>query len=256
MAEMNIYHFYHIWADGDWKASVTNHINEYLAKSNLAYVLSSFEVGIVGSQKNIDEVKVYLKSFCPIDFNICHETSVGYEQETLDKIRLYDKEDGYVLYAHSKGSYNGAKYNIKWKNRMSEKLILDWMNCVDLLKYHALVGTQYCVSKNKDLDVDKASLLPPSMTNTDSLDEVRCYPNSITEGEKGIFFGNFWWSHLRYLNRLSSPKREHRYQSERWIFDLQSVVDDKPFTVFDKDPCFDLEYFQTGFSKGKNPFYA
>lgn len=238
---MNIYHFYHIWADGNWKSIVTEHI-KYLTESKLGYVLSSFEIGIVGQQKNIDKVKNYIKNISPIGFNICHETPAGYEQETLERIRQYDKEDGYVLYAHTKGSFrDDNKSNTKWRNDMSKRLISDWINCIDLLRTHSLIGCRYFVVKDEYKNIDIYDI---------TLDNVACYSNSITMSKRGIFYGNFWWSHLKYLKKLPVPRPFSRTDAERWTTGLVDIVDN--YSVFDKDPYFDLEYFTTGKSKGGN----
>jgi len=238
MPRSNIYHFYHIWADGDWQESVEEHINA-LERSNLIRVLSSFEVGIVGNRENIDSVKTYLKNR-GIAYNVCSESIEGYEDITLNAIRLYNKEDGYVLYAHTKGSYTQSQGNTNWRRNLTRRLVMEWMNCIDLLDDYSAIGSRYFVLKDglpEETDISQQPLI-----------NFRCISSSKIEARKGVFFGNFWWSHLRYLKQLKPLGKlnlDTRFEAEHWLYHLKDVVTDKRFVIFDKNPFFDKVYFSS-----------
>jgi hypothetical protein len=238
---MNIYHFYHIWADGEWQIPLDEHI-EVLYRSHLYEVLNIFSIGLIGSKDNREHVKTYLKNR-GIEFEICVEADEGFEQKTLEQIIRSDFEDGYVLYAHTKGSYTSNQANTNWRRNLTSRLVFEWINNIDLLKTHSAVGSRYytLVDEIED-DVKEIYSLP--------LSSFECTPASIVS-RKGVFLGNFWWSHLRYLKQLDIPESDNRFKAEHILFNLKDVVTDKDFTVFDKNPYFSLDYFKGKKGTGK-----
>lgn len=223
-----LYNFYHVWADGNWQFPLSRHV-EALQVSGLAEKLSSFEVGIVGQEKKREDVKKYLYT-SGIKFKICNESNDGYEQETLDSlVSSANIVDGYVLYAHTKGSYNDTIFEHSWTSSMNNDLIINWPTCINLLQDYALVGCHYAIPSERGMI---------------------CY-NSNVGYDAGFFYGNFWWSHMRYLKALGRPFRSpltdggySRYDAEYWMINLKSIVKDKPFRVYDLNPYFDEEHFK------------
>jgi hypothetical protein len=225
---MKIYHFYHIWADGKWRVPLKEHL-KFLIESQLINNISSFQVGIVGKRNNRLRVKEYLMDH-KIKFEICNESEDGFENETLDKILDLKEDDGYVLYAHTKGSYNDLEWEHHWRRFMSFNLIKDWKKCVKLLEDHAAVGNSY--------SVPNLSFLFTGLDNS--------YPECTVIFSKGpitfpygCFYGNFWWSHLKYVKLLGKvPKifkedgSYFRGSAEKWLINLRNVVTDKEFSVY------------------------
>lgn len=226
---MNIYHFYHIWADGEWHLPVKEHI-EFLKQTQLINVISSFEIGIIGKRNNRLRVKEFLWEN-DIKFNICVEKDLGFEHETLDKIVEFPEEDGYILYAHTKGSFNNKDFEHGWRRDMSKKLITNWKECVVHLKTHAAVCYSYSVANLSFLFVELENLVS-NCTILFSKGTIR-FPY-------GSFDGNFWWSHLRYIKLLEKVPRlndptyalSQRRFAENWTRNLCNVVFDDQFKVY------------------------
>jgi len=208
-----IYHFYHIWADGKWEIPLQDNL-DYLEKGGLINSLDKFYVGIVGKEKNRAIVKQYLKDR-NISHEICIEKNEGFEQETLDEICNLEDEDAYILYAHTKGSYNDEEYEHKWRKDLSQTLIANWKECIEKLQKNEAVGSQYTV-----------------VNYVDSIQISICYPPGQIFARYGEFDGNFWWSHLKYLKMLGKPFRipepetgYRRETAETWIRNLCNVFD-------------------------------
>ena len=183
-----IYHFYHIWADGKWEIPLQDNL-DYLKSGGLIDNLDEFYVGIVGKEENRLLVKQYLKERS-IKHKVCTEKDEGFEQETLDEICNLEDEDAYILYAHTKGSYNDEEYEHRWRKELSKTLIENWEECLYRLQDNFIVGRQYTVE------------------NCTSLVHVSiCYPPGKIFARYGDFEGNFWWSHLVYLKMLGKPYR-------------------------------------------------
>lgn len=180
---MKIYHFYHIWADGNWQIPVSEHL-EYLKKSNILDV-ATLKIGLVGKIENRDAVKDFIKSY-NIKFDICAEKELGYEEVTIDSIVDLEDDDAYILYMHSKGSFNDVAYEHHWRRNMTETLVLQWNYCLDLLKDHYLVGFDYTLKKD---------FINNTVPVTFSINGSVNKPN-------GTINSNFWWSCLRYLKPL------------------------------------------------------
>jgi hypothetical protein len=234
---MKIYHFYHIWADGMWEEPLSYHINA-LRESQLEQVISKFFIGLVGSKENRERVLLYLKSI-GVGYIVVDESDTGYEEVTLNKILDMDLEDGYLLYAHTKGSFHNHYENIILRKNMTKSLVLDWINCVDLLEDYACVGYLYYILKDQNKEnMDGANRLP--------IDEYMCSSKSKVES-KGKFLGNFWWANLRYIKklpRIPMLNSENRHEAEIWIYGLKDVVKDIPFKVFTRKPLFERSRYE------------
>jgi hypothetical protein len=225
----NIHIFFHIWADGKWLIPTLKFVNA-LRESGLDKEAKSINFGVVGSLPNLNKVKEYLYN-TSLDYKIVGHSYNGFEQETLDKIIDLKEDDGYIFYAHTKGASNDTEFEHYWRESMFDDLIHDWKSCVSLLEDHAAVGCHYAVP-------------------IDGADQV-CYNQHIGT-DRGYFYGNFWWSHLRYLKAIGKPDRSpttfeiySRMDAEYWLLKLSGVVKDKDFKVYDKNPYFDNAHFKS-----------
>lgn len=180
---MNITHFYHIYADGQWRDPVKEHILA-LRQSQLMYNLDNFFIGIVGQNKNIQSVKKFLKT-CGVNCSIIVEEEQGWEQVTMNKLRDFAHEnDGWIFYAHSKGSSDPSPINIAWRKSMTYYNIINWEEAVSYLKTCDTVGTHW-----------------------------------VTAPQDGKTFwgGTFWWATTDYLKTLPPIGMENRHRAEDWI---------------------------------------
>lgn len=224
-----IHIFFHVWADGKWLVPTLKFVNA-LKESGLDKEATSINFGVVGSMSNFDKVKEYLDN-TELNYKIVSHTYYGFEQETLDKIIDLEDDDAYILYAHTKGASNDTHFEHYWRESMFDDLIHDWKSCVTLLEDHAAVGCHYAIP-------------------IDGMDQV-CYNRNVGV-DRGYFYGNFWWSHLRYLKAMGKPDRSpttfelySRMDAEYWLLKLSGVVKDKEFKVYDKNPYFDDSHFKS-----------
>jgi hypothetical protein len=228
---MNIYHFYHIWADGYWEVPVKEHIESLIKYKILDSV--SIKIGIVGTAENRDKVKEYISNY-GIDFEVCAEVEKGYEQETLDKILELEDEDAYILYMHTKGSFNNKDFEHSWRRNMTLGLVGNWQKCVELLDKNIVVGFAY---SNRKTFLDGSFTVTYNMY--DRFFSEQFMGAEITKGN-GTINGNFWWTHLKYLKMLGKPSRGEIFSdgsyfrggAEEWLFNIESVVKDKEFSAY------------------------
>lgn len=199
-----LHHFYHIYADGAWEKTVKYHIST-LITFGLYNQLSSLNIGLIGTLDNRQKVKDYLFQK-QINYDICVEKEIGFEQETLSSILDFSKtNNGYVYYAHSKNSVNTnwglhEKYRISmeaWTNRK-------WIDCVEKLKDYSAVGVFY--------------------TN---------YP-----AIKGYFLFNYWWTDLSFIRSFDEPDFSSRLKATEWMTQLKDVVkkENKDYKIHDFSP--------------------
>ena len=180
---MKITHFYHIYADGQWKDPVKEHIIA-LRQSQLMYNLDNFFIGFVGQKKNIESVKKFLRT-CGVDYSVVAEEELGWEQVTMNKLRDFvHQNDGWIFYAHSKGAYDPSPINIAWRKSMTYYNIINWEKAVSYLDDYDTVGTHW-----------------------------------VTAPQDGKTFwgGTFWWATTDYLKTLPPIGTENRWRAEDWI---------------------------------------
>lgn len=201
-------HYYHVYADGEWKVPVAQHIKA-LKESGLYGVLSELKIGIVG--KNSEPIKEFLYSN-NIKYELIAETDEGWEQETQDKLYFdaINSEPFKVLYAHTKGAANVSPVNTAWRGIMTKTVVCRWQEAVELLNDYDAVGALWLRDWN-------------SRTS---------YGPSI--GERGFFAGTFWWANSQYIASLGYPRRGCRWDSESWVGETGRVVDTTGTTRFMK----------------------
>jgi len=226
---MKIYHYYHIWADGKWELPVSEHL-AVLNESALMGNLKEFNIGIVGKEENRIKVKEYLEKNV-LKYSIVAEANEGFEQETMDKMVECSSKNGVILYAHTKGSSNDTEFEHIWRRSMNHDLIKDWVSCLELLGLYAAVGTHYAIPTDSGMICN----------------------NRNVKTERGFFYGNFFWTHVRYAKALGYPNRSltsyeiySRIDAEYWLLGLKEKVENifkRKFKVYDKNPYFDEKHF-------------
>lgn len=183
---MNLQHFFHVYAGGDWKPAVDETFDA-LARSGLAENLDGLYVGMVGSPEQRAEAWEHITTQTPVPVTVLRaEADDGWEQVTLQSmIHHVAVADGTVLYTHTKGAWDASEINIAWRVSMLHDVIDRWRECVTLLTENGY---------------DAAG------------------PHVIPEAHGGPFFGgNFWWATGRHL-RLQPPLQwDTRHHAENWI---------------------------------------
>ena len=178
---MSIYHFYHIYADGAWEIPVEEHIGA-LKFSKLEYYLNEFNIGIVGNIDDRNKVIEKLKTY-GIEFTVIAEEDNGWEQVTMNKMyELIKNKNGWVFYAHTKGSHDPSPINIAWRKSMTYYNIIKWQEKVE-----------------------------PHLDNID-IDTIGCHWCN-----NQFWGGTYWWARIDYLKSLSLPLMNDRWDAERWI---------------------------------------
>lgn len=196
-----VHHFYHIYADGSWRAAVEDHVRALLVSGLAAAPNFSLFVGIVGNAENADAVRAFLTSKqCAWQEAACAPT--GWEQLTLQALAAHSQmEEGLAFYAHTKGAHDPNPFNIAWRSRMTHFNVIKWRDAVTALQTHDAYG---------------------------------CHWMNL-EGN-WLFGGNFWWTHLHLLRQLAPPRVESRWQAEEWIGQLAGRAEG--FKVCDPAPPF------------------
>jgi hypothetical protein len=211
---MDLHHFYHIYCAGNWFLPTNDHIHA-LKKYGLLDSLKTFQVGLVGPKNKREDVKKYLKEQ-GIKFKVCTEKDDGWEQETQDEIlKFAQKNDGYVLYAHTKNAVNINQLHIDWRRSMTYFTTVIWKDCVKKMDSgYSAVGSHYIQGSNENVHT-----------------------------ESGFFGGTFWWTHLKYIKDFSPAPRHSRWGAEEWIGNLKGVVESQGdiFEVYDYNPTHPAE---------------
>lgn len=176
---MRIAHFYHIYADGHWQDPVKEHIDA-LKQHGLYDSLDSFNIGFVGSNKNINSVHEYLKDNDIKYLTVASEPE-GWEQVTMKHISRYAKnKNGFVMYAHTKGAHDPSPINIAWRKSMTYYNIVHWPTPAKLLAVgYDSVGCHWC--------------------------------------NDAFWGGTYWWATTNYIRRLSALRYNDRWDAEHWI---------------------------------------
>lgn len=180
---MKLTHFYHIFADGDYRKPIEEHF-EALEKSELLSRLDSIRLGIIGSPENRDRVRGLIPGAV-----VAAEAETGWEQVTLDALYRFAKKDsGAIFYAHTKGAWSQSELARQWRVSMTHDTVTRWEECVAALNLVEAAGPYWLKS------------LEPEHKD-----------------HKYFFAGNFWWARSEYIRRLKPVGKENRYQAEGWI---------------------------------------
>lgn len=179
---MRLTHFYHVFADGDWKTPAREHFDA-LEASGLMGELDGIFLSVVGSRENRVKVARALPGV------IVAEADEGWEQVTLQKLHQFcQNDDGAVFYAHTKGAWAQSELARQWRVSMTHDTVTRWRECVDALQRVQAAGPYWLTSHEPE------------------------------HAEHRYFFaGNFWWARADYLRTLPKPLTATRYQAEGWV---------------------------------------
>lgn len=176
---MQIDHFYHIYANGQWRQPLEEHILA-LNYSGLLPHIENMYVGYVGSIDNI--VAAEAEVTANLSTTTVARSPVGWEQETMSHIpRLVNKNP--VLYAHTKGSSHVNPFTAAWRRSMTKECIINWQRALDALNGYDTAGCHWLRA----------------------------------EDGKWFFGGTFWWATADYLRTLPPIGYDNRFQAEHWI---------------------------------------
>lgn len=221
---VDLHHFFHLYADGDWLTPVEEHVKALLI-GGLYDQLTSFHIGFVGSRLNRREARSVLR-ILDIDYEVCADVAEGWEQETLDPLYAYSQDhDGAVLYAHTKGAANFAPINDPWRRSMTQLCVVEWQRPVEALDTggKSIVGCHWIKGQPEIERLAEAwrnrELNPPGL-----------------DGVGGMFGGNYWWTKLELLRQNCKPDRIHRHAAEHWLGQLSEVMPIWEETILDLNP--------------------
>jgi len=196
-----IHHFYHVYADGAWEEAVTEHIGA-LRESGLELAPGfTFQVGMVGNQKNVNRVREYLDR-SSVEWRLAACAREGWEQLTLAALAEESHHvDGLICYGHTKGAHNPSRFNTDWRRRMTFYNLIRWKDAVRSLETHDAYGCHWMELQGN-----------------------------------WLFGGNFWWTHIHHLRLLEPPRLENRWRAEDWVGQLRNHIEN--FKVHDPAPPF------------------
>lgn len=191
---MYLRHYYHVYADGNWRHIVSEHLCS-VRSSGLMAELQNLDIGIVGSVTNRCHVVEFLNAALSVPWRLCVEAESGWEQETQDCLyedALNSNEPFLALYAHTKGSYSPSSLNEVWRKVMTRYTVWEWKQAVSRL--NGKVGAAGCFWAPFHNGVDLGLL----------------------EGTQ-YFAGTFWWVRSQAIAAIGRPTRNSRYDAETWI---------------------------------------
>ncbi len=178
-----IHHFYHIYADGEWRVPLREHLEALEISGLSAEKGFSFNIGIVGSDQNIAAVRQFLGDGS-IPWREVEASQKGWEQVTLSVLaRESHILEGFAFYAHTKGASTPSRFNTAWRQRMTYYTVTRWREALLSLQTHHAYGCHWM----------------------------------LLEGRQWLFGGNFWWTRMSHLRLLPPPPTGSRYAAEGWI---------------------------------------
>ena len=195
-----VHHYYHVYADGAWEEAVEEHTSALRESGLAAYPGFLLNVGLVGSEQNRTAVLQYLAAI-KLKSRLVASQPAGWEQVTLHALAQDSwRHDGFAFYAHTKGASVQTRFNTAWRRRMTHFNVTKWRAAVGSLR---------------------------------TVDAYGCHWMEL-QGN-WIFGGNFWWTHMRHLRLIGTPKMDNRWNAEGWIGTLRHHI---PLKVCDPAPPF------------------
>ena len=186
----DLVHFYHVYAAGEWREPVTEHL-ELLDTSGLAVELHSIHVGLVGNPHQCAEAAMFIQNFgLPTTLRLAATEPEGYEHITLVPLAHHASlNDATYLYTHTKGAWaalNGADtdLNTAWRRSMEHDTVTRWKECL----HHLDEGF-------------------------DAVGSHRIHPPH----GGGYYGGNYWWATSSHLRSLPPIDHATRWHAETWI---------------------------------------
>lgn len=193
-----LHHFYHVFADGAYEVPVREHALA-LQRDGLLETLETLQVGLVGTPASCADALQLLDEVGLGRATVVATADEGWEQVTLHPLHAFAQDhDGYVAYAHTKGSANFAEINDAWRRSMEFYNYVQWRQPVALLDRGAkAVGCHWYTA---------APAAQPGF------------------GVSGMFGGNYWWADMRFL-RLAPPcELDSRHAAEHWVGRMSEVT--------------------------------
>lgn len=173
---MKLHHFYHVYQSGNWETPVAEHAKA-LVDSGLADELDNIKLGIVGIDA-LGPCTVFLDH--GIDPLVVANSPYQWEQLTMKAMRRWAvSNDGAVLYAHTKGSYNVSEFNDMWRRSMTYYNVIKWREAVSHLSMADTVGCHWC--------------------------------------QDHFWGGTYWWATVKYIKSLPELDMTNRWKAEEWI---------------------------------------
>ena len=200
-------HLYHLYADSEYEDAATEHFTS-LNKYGLGKYIDKFYIGLVGKPINRKKALRFVNKF-GYNPKVITKVESGYEYETLSKLpELIENFNGYVLYAHTKGSSFSIKdpHMPYWRAGLNYYNIEQWKRQIKALENNYDTAGAYWLNE-------------PELKN------------------ERFFAGTYWWANSKYLKTLSKLTNENRYTSERWIGlnkDVKYFDADKYFNDYNK----------------------
>lgn len=188
---MQVGHFYHIHASGDWYGPVHDHVAAF---HESGIPVEAMQVGFIGSKDDVREAEKFLnRRIPPRAWEKVAEAEKGYEQVTLKVLHQWVKEQDPgtpVLYMHTKGSYTVDAVNDRWRRSMTHELLTKWPARLEDIEGHDAVGSFWATPDNF---FAKPPLQGP------------------------CFAGNFWWARAGFLAGLPPVEENSRWDAEQWL---------------------------------------
>ena len=192
-------HFYHIYTGEEWLLTVHQHfvtLNAY----GLMDSLENVYVGIIGKEEDRQAVISHLESYENPKIIVAIQAETGYEGSTLNKLWEFAKnDDGYIFYAHTKGSSRGGIVNQLW--------------CRSMLFFNA-VRWQFAVNEVRKPNIDAVGCHYLSKEKFPEFFEIQKEKNP---NKHPFFAGNFWWAKSSHIKDLQQPQTEHEHSAEGWL---------------------------------------
>lgn len=185
-----LHHFYHIYADGEWREPVEEHLQALKTSGLGAEVGFTLSIGLVGNDDNTALVRAYLNGHS-IRWTEIAWRQQGWEQVTLSVLaRESHRLEGFVFYAHTKGASTPSRFNTAWRQRMTYHTVACWREALLSLETHHAYGCHWMKLQNS-----------------------------------WLFGGNFWWTRMCHLRLLPPPGKHSRWAAEGWIGLLPRYID-------------------------------
>lgn len=208
---MNLHHFYHVYAAGNWAQPVTEHCKA-LTEYGLYDELDTFMVGFVGTDEQVAAVRSTLDVLVP-KYGVCGIAVDGWEQVTLNPLyEFVQSHDGPISYAHTKGSSRNDPIDRPWRRMMTYHNFVDWRTPVAAVQSGDVIAGCYWI----------AGATPTGggvrWTRGDKPGMSAIPSGGIGPG--GIFGGNFWWTTCELLRDNVAPDNDSRHAAEHWLGQL------------------------------------
>lgn len=182
MTDAKLHHFYHIYADGEWREPVEEHLQALKTSGLGAERGFSLSVGLVGNDWNSAAVRKFLNDHS-VRWSEIASSQEGWEQVTLNALAHESHTlEGFVLYAHTKGASTPSYFNTAWRRRMTYYTVTRWREALLSLETHHAYGCHWM--------------------------QLQGF---------WLFGGNFWWTRMCHLRLLPPPGMHSRWAAEGWI---------------------------------------